>query len=559
MSGEFNVTRYDNNEILHGTDINYGETREYENLTSILKSLAVSVKDVIIQGGIVKERGVASMNVDIEPMLGFCVSTGKFAYYGGTLGPIAVTNGDGGNDRLDTLEIRLKETTFDEVQRAYKDPNTGDVTYQDWKTKIHYEIEAQVLAGTPGAGVAPNHTAGWIKIAEIFVATGEAVEVVDADIENVDAGYDTEANSTWTAETDATFKVKSLTEFKAIFRAKHKETGDHVDDVIRDAHVDWGAGAGEVDADLMPLGTAIVHAPAGGTAATLITTNTVREAVQKILDLLIDLSGVENDALDSRHIAAGAIDKEHIANDQVDSEHYAADSIDDEHVNWGTGAGQVSAADIPIADAGGRITATEIEASLQEIVGAGRSTETIKQNQDDIDALETDLYNKHEANGDHKNNVIDDTHIDWGGGANQVNLDDVPNGTYQKVHGDYVDGSGKINSIKEEGGTRLVPKTVAIGDWNMDTAASVNVAHGVAGVGFKTMRMFSIVLRNDADDVYYPMPQTADTGMGILDIGIASVDDTNIKLARINSQFFDHVDFNSTTYNRGWVTFWYIP
>ena len=43
-----------------------------------------------------------------------------------------------------------------------------------------------------------------------------------------------------------------------------------------------------------------------------------------------------------------------------------ADKVDDTHINWGTGAGQVSAVDVPIADAGGIITATEVEGALQE-------------------------------------------------------------------------------------------------------------------------------------------------------------------------------------------------
>ena len=44
----------------------------------------------------------------------------------------------------------------------------------------------------------------------------------------------------------------------------------------------------------------------------------------------------------------------------------AADAVKDTHIDWGTGAGQVSAADMPIADGGGIITATEVEAALQE-------------------------------------------------------------------------------------------------------------------------------------------------------------------------------------------------
>lgn len=43
-----------------------------------------------------------------------------------------------------------------------------------------------------------------------------------------------------------------------------------------------------------------------------------------------------------------------------------ADKVNDTHIDWGTGANQVSAVDMPIADSGGIITATEVEGALQE-------------------------------------------------------------------------------------------------------------------------------------------------------------------------------------------------
>ena len=46
-----------------------------------------------------------------------------------------------------------------------------------------------------------------------------------------------------------------------------------------------------------------------------------------------------------------------------------ADGINDTHIDFGTGANQVSAVDIPIADAGGFTAATEVEAALQELYG----------------------------------------------------------------------------------------------------------------------------------------------------------------------------------------------
>lgn len=114
----------------------------------------------------------------------------------------------------------------------------------------------------------------------------------------------------------------------------------------------------------------------------------------------------------------------------------------------------IDAENTPIDDAGGRFAATEVENALQELAGAGRTVETVKQNQDDIDAAEgdiddletgvaalvTDLYNKHEADGDHKDNVIQDQHIDWGAGANQVGAVDVP----------IADAGGRITATEVE-------------------------------------------------------------------------------------------------------------
>lgn len=46
-----------------------------------------------------------------------------------------------------------------------------------------------------------------------------------------------------------------------------------------------------------------------------------------------------------------------------------ADGINDTHIDFGTGTNQVSAVDIPIADAGNYTTATEVEGALQELFG----------------------------------------------------------------------------------------------------------------------------------------------------------------------------------------------
>ena len=86
---------------------------------------------------------------------------------------------------------------------------------------------------------------------------------------------------------------------------------------IRAAEIDLGIDAGDVDGDVIPLGTAVTNSPTGGTSSTLPNTSFVRAALAEIFNRLRDLSGVQNDAVDERHI------------------------------NWGVGAGEVKAASLP--------------------------------------------------------------------------------------------------------------------------------------------------------------------------------------------------------------------
>jgi len=245
---DIKVPRYEANEIVKNTDFEYANDREYVNLCTIFEELFGRCSNDIIVGGLnCQERATPSMNVDLSIGLGYCTNTGKVAHTGSLFGPIAITNG-GSQDRIDLVEIRLKETDYDLQQRAFKNPVTGDISYQDINVKTRFEIEAQVIEGTEGAGVAADHTTGWVKIAEILVEAGENVSILDADIENCTGGYDGEATTNWMTETTCTFRLKEVAEFKKIFRVKHKENGEHENDVIKEQHIDFGKGANQVSA-----------------------------------------------------------------------------------------------------------------------------------------------------------------------------------------------------------------------------------------------------------------------------------------------------------------------
>lgn len=120
-----------------------------------------------------------------------------------------------------------------------------------------------------------------------------------------------------------------------------------------------------------------------------------------------------------------------------------------------------------------------------------------------------------------------------------------------------ISGRTNLNSgVSFDGGnTRWVFTEIQIGDWNMDTTASVNVAHSLSSSEWKTIRNISTTVRNDADSSYYEL---VNSGSGV-EGGISGWNSTNIVLQRTGGGLFDSTDFDSTSYNRGFVSFWYKP
>lgn len=100
--------------------------------------------------------------------------------------------------------------------------------------------------------------------------------------------------------------------------------------------------------------------------------------------------------------------------------------------------------------------------------------------------------------------------------------------------------------------TLLNTKVIDIGDWDMDTTTSVNIAHEL---DHTKIRAISVTIRNDSDNStrIFPLVSTA----GTTDEW-AQASSTNIILYRATSGAFDNTNYNSTSYNRGWVTVQYI-
>jgi len=105
-------------------------------------------------------------------------------------------------------------------------------------------------------------------------------------------------------------------------------------------------------------------------------------------------------------------------------------------------------------------------------------------------------------------------------------------------------------------GSTVEMKSINIGDWNMDTGATINVAHGLSATEWKTIYDINVIIRNDTDALYYSLlnPSSA-----LVVGGLRFWDSTNITLERTTAGLFDSTNFDSISYNRGFLTFWYIP
>lgn len=134
--------------------------------------------------------------------------------------------------------------------------------------------------------------------------------------------------------------------------------------------------------------------------------------------------------------------------------------------------------------------------------------------------------------------------------------------TTSTIHADgTMDSTGVLTGgggvVAGTGNATLLKKIINIGDWDMDTTQTVSVAHGLT---LSKIRKIDVLIQIDAgtgsDAVYllttgnYLAPTTS---------GAFQADATNVLLGRVTGGIFDNSFFDSTGYNRGWITIEYTP
>jgi len=138
--------------------------------------------------------------------------------------------------------------------------------------------------------------------------------------------------------------------------------------------------------------------------------------------------------------------------------------------------------------------------------------------------------------------------------SNQMGAGPIFKGQHVTVDKFLVDKDGNIPIVGTVDGVDISAfqsKVVEIGDWNMDTTAVVNVAHGLT---FANIRGVSILVRKDVGNYGYPIDYGAPDPYGNY-----TVLTDYIQMTRIEGAFFDSADFDETPFNRGWIVIWYVP
>ena len=110
--------------------------------------------------------------------------------------------------------------------------------------------------------------------------------------------------------------------------------------------------------------------------------------------------------------------------------------------------------------------------------------------------------------------------------------------------------NGTVNTnLNSEQHNGLKVKVIEIGDWDMDAAIGKSVAHGLT---LANIRSLSALIRSDTNLAYTILQMSDSDALGVR----AGV--TNVDLYRTLGGLYDNTNYDSTSYNRGWITIWHI-
>lgn len=113
-----------------------------------------------------------------------------------------------------------------------------------------------------------------------------------------------------------------------------------------------------------------------------------------------------------------------------------------------------------------------------------------------------------------------------------------------------------LDSLSVAGTAVLNTKIIEIGDWDMDSDATVDVVHGVDATKIRTI---SVLIQRDDSVRFTPLDgNLATDGSATASQGVVIANLATVRLTRLAGGDYDDTLYDSTSFNRGWVTIKYI-
>lgn len=127
--------------------------------------------------------------------------------------------------------------------------------------------------------------------------------------------------------------------------------------------------------------------------------------------------------------------------------------------------------------------------------------------------------------------------------------------------GNKVTGLGEATSNGEAVRFEQLPKTIEIGDWNMDTTPTVTIDVSSLGISHANIRHIMVTIVADDDYVLsrakFTLPYF-DSSSIVAWFGAKLESPDQISIQRADGSLFDATGFDDTGYNRGWITIFHV-